>query len=324
MLETLGLGPWEEKMYLALVDVPELEVAELTENVQATEADALAGLNSLVDRGLIVRQPGRPTWYAAVEPTVGLAVMVGEQERAAREGADRLEQARAAVGQIAARYRMRGVSHPLDLIEVVVGREAVLDRFFEMQNAARGQVRGIDMPPYIGSVNPAEHTQLRSGVEYRTLYSTAALDLPAKLADIAYSQSLGEQSRVLADPPMKLVLVDDDRGLIGLTNEETGAVSALLVGPSALLDGLSQMFEVLWRFAVKLEARDAADTVRLPSAEESRLLAMLAAGMTDRQIAEHSGFSARTAQTRVQRLMERLNATTRFQAGLEAKTRGWL
>lgn len=324
MLETLGIGPVEERVYLAVVDAPAWELSALAERAGTTEEDTLKALTALVDRGLIVRQPDGADCFSAVEPGVGLSVLLGEQERIAREGADRLEQARAAARQVAERYRMRGIRHPLDLIEVVVGREAVTEQFYDIQQSARSHVRGIDIPPYIASENPVESSQLEAGISCRWLYSTLALNRPTKLAEIGQYQALGEESRLLADPPMKLLLGDDDRAMIALTDEQTGAMSALLVRPSALLDGLSRMFEVLWRFAVKLDARNQSRTAGQPTADESILLAMLAAGMTDRQIAERSGFSARTAQTRVQRLMDTLGVDTRFQAGLEAKARGWL
>ena len=46
--------------------------------------------------------------------------------------------------------------------------------------------------------------------------------------------------------------------------------------------------------------------------------------MTDKIIARRLGISIRTAQKRVQQLMGRLGVDTRFQAGLQARTRGWL
>ena len=327
MLEVLGISPLEEQLYLAMVDAPTVEVNVLAERAGITHDEALAALTALVERGLAVRNSDGSELFSAIEPGVGLSGMLGEQEHLARQGAERLEQARVAARQVTERFRMRGVRHPLDLIEVIVGREAVLERFFEIQSSARSHVRGIDTPPYIGSPItpeiPMENSQLMAGIKYRALYSTFALDHPDKLADIAESQTLGEQSRLLADPPLKLILVDDDKAMIGLSDERTGAASALQVGPSALLDGLSRMFEVLWRFAVTFDAHNPG-VAGQPTEDERKLLAMLALGMTDRQIAQHNRYSARTAQARVQRLMSTLGVQTRFQAGLEAKTRGWL
>jgi DNA-binding NarL/FixJ family response regulator len=61
-----------------------------------------------------------------------------------------------------------------------------------------------------------------------------------------------------------------------------------------------------------------------PDAETVALLTLLAAGQTDDGIARALGWSPRTTQRRVRRLMADLNATTRFQAGMAAKERGWL
>ncbi|MFE2813801.1 LuxR C-terminal-related transcriptional regulator [Streptomyces nigra] len=61
-----------------------------------------------------------------------------------------------------------------------------------------------------------------------------------------------------------------------------------------------------------------------PTSEEIALLTMLRAGLEDQSIARQLGLSTRTATRRTAALMTRLNATTRFQAGVEASARGWV
>ncbi|MFJ2646210.1 TrmB family transcriptional regulator [Streptomyces sp. NPDC087420] len=61
-----------------------------------------------------------------------------------------------------------------------------------------------------------------------------------------------------------------------------------------------------------------------PGPETRALLALLAAGLTDAAIARAQGWSERTTQRRIHRLMTELDATTRFQASLTAARRGWL
>ncbi|MEW2115290.1 hypothetical protein AB0945_08880 [Streptomyces sp. NPDC005474] len=51
---------------------------------------------------------------------------------------------------------------------------------------------------------------------------------------------------------------------------------------------------------------------------------LLASGLTDTAIARAQGWSVRTSQRRVQRLMCSLGASTRFQTGIEAARRGRL
>jgi DNA-binding NarL/FixJ family response regulator len=59
-------------------------------------------------------------------------------------------------------------------------------------------------------------------------------------------------------------------------------------------------------------------------AETRTPLTLLAAGQTDAGTARALGWSPRTTQRRIHRLMQNLNATTPFQAGINAKERGLL
>ena len=50
----------------------------------------------------------------------------------------------------------------------------------------------------------------------------------------------------------------------------------------------------------------------------------MASGATDDAISRRLGLSRRTVVRRAARLLERLGASTRFQAGVQAAHRGWL
>jgi DNA-binding NarL/FixJ family response regulator len=54
------------------------------------------------------------------------------------------------------------------------------------------------------------------------------------------------------------------------------------------------------------------------------LLLLLTSGSTDAAIARALGWSQRTTQRRIHRLMTELGASTRFQAAALAARRGWL
>ncbi|MFI6100013.1 LuxR C-terminal-related transcriptional regulator [Lentzea sp. NPDC051213] len=316
MLEPFELDPREEAVYLALVDAGSLTAAELA---STAGEDVPARLESL---GLIARLPGDQ--YCAIEPGIGFAAMVALREERVRRAEEQVRRARAAVQQLAERFRLRGVRHPLDLIDVVVGPQEVRRRAYQLERAARTQLRGIDMPPYLMTENEAEAEMLSKGVRNRWLYDREVLDLPGKVEYLAAMRESGEESRVITGAPFKLLIADDDQAMIALTDYSSGTASALVVGPSILLDGLSRMFEGMWRYAVALRPSDPEPGADLPSESESWLLTMLASGATDKTIARRMGIGLRTVQKRVQQLMERLEVDTRFQAGVSAKARGWL
>ncbi|TMM39848.1 MAG: transcriptional regulator TrmB [Actinobacteria bacterium] len=331
MLEAFDLDPLEEALYLALVDSPSCTVDELARLADTTGDQATGILDRLERAGLITRLPGVPDRYCAIEPSIGLAALVANQDQLVRRAEEQAQRARASAHQLAERFRLRGARYPLDLIEVVVGAETVRQRTFQVERTAQTELRAIDMPPYVidmppyaGAVNEPALELLGNGGGIRCLYDRVVLDLPGKLAEIERYRAAGEEGRILAGVPFKLLLADDRLAMIVLTEESRTVSSALVVGPSALLGGLSRMFETLWRLATPLHPTDPQPGADLPSEAESQLLALLAAGMTDKIIARRLGISIRTAQKRVQQLMGRLGVDTRFQAGLQARTRGWL
>ncbi|WP_242513940.1 response regulator transcription factor [Streptomyces leeuwenhoekii] len=60
------------------------------------------------------------------------------------------------------------------------------------------------------------------------------------------------------------------------------------------------------------------------SASDRELLRLLASGLTGEGAGKRLGISVRTVRRQMAALMERLNATSRFEAGLKAAQRGWL
>lgn len=81
------------------------------------------------------------------------------------------------------------------------------------------------------------------------------------------------------------------------------------------------LFEALWERSVPV--RMTAPDGELPDDEE-RLLTLLASGATDRAASRALGWSERTVQRHITKLMRRLGARTRFQVAMEATRRGWI
>lgn len=62
----------------------------------------------------------------------------------------------------------------------------------------------------------------------------------------------------------------------------------------------------------------------MPSVDDKRLVALLAAGLKDLTIGRELGVGPRTVERRLQRIMAYLGTRTRFQTAVEACRRGWL
>jgi DNA-binding NarL/FixJ family response regulator len=121
-------------------------------------------------------------------------------------------------------------------------------------------------------------------------------------------------------------MADNRIAIIPISSSEHVVDFAYVIHPSTLLDALARLFDAEWERAVPLPAaagRPAAAAAGAPP-DATALLSLLAAGQTDARIARSLGWSLRTTQRRVRQLMATLNATTRFQAGIAARDRGWI
>ncbi|GAA3672127.1 LuxR family transcriptional regulator [Nonomuraea antimicrobica] len=312
MLEIIGLSHAEQALYEALVERSPATLGEL-----GHAAPTAARLEQL---GLITRLPDDPPRYVAVSPETGLDALIRARTR-------ELAAARHRAAQLGARFHGAAPGQDsTDLVEVVVGKDAVSRAFQRLQESARRLIRVLDAPPYATPVggNAVEFELLERGVEYRALYDRRAMEVPGTQSLITRYVAAGEQARV-GDVPVKLALNDHPMAIMPLRHDGHDVESALVVHDSTLLDALAALFEMCWERAVPLQVRHGRLAEATGPADARRdLLPLLAAGLTDPAIAAHLGWSDRTVRRHVRAMMLRLDAQTRFQAGYQAVLRGWL
>jgi hypothetical protein len=213
------------------------------------------------------------------------------------------------------------------------------DRVYEQ---TQHQLRGFDRPPYSrepGTGYRMERSRLAAGVAYRVIYDGDALAFPGRMYDdILPSSAAGEQARTRPHLPIKLIISDDQLALIPAAVTSRSIDTTFVIHRSPILDALMALFEAEWSRATPIPGTPAAPPEAAssatagqpgaahgaPDAETAALLAMLAAGMTDASIARSLSWSMRTTQRRMRQLMNDLGATSRFQAGVAAREKGWL
>lgn len=317
MLESVGLPEPCGTVYSALVEHPESGAARLAEVTSLPLTKVRAALDRLTAEGMASRAPGRAAVWFASAPDVAIGSLVGRAEQD-------LVRVRSLMNELMDSYREAArYTDPSLSVEVVRGHEEISRRFEHLQTEARHQIRGFDRPPYLdapGTNHDREAGRARSGLTYRVIYTRAALAWPGRLTqDIKPSQPF-EHARTRPTLPIKMVISDDRQALIPIRDPEEALTTAYVIHPSSLLDALIALFEAEWRLALPIPQASGAG----PDEETRTLLLLLASGQTDEAIARALGLSFRTTQRRVQALMRSLDATTRFQAGMEARGRGWV
>ncbi|ADB32561.1 transcriptional regulator, TrmB [Kribbella flavida DSM 17836] len=308
MLESVGVSAADETAYRALLAMPGCSLDDLAHRLGRPAADVLGTVERLEELGLLTKTSDDQPHLLPTRPDVAVDALVAVRRA-------ELDRVRAEARELLSELRAQEQYRPENLVEVIVGQEAIAARFAQLLKGTTDQLLVLDRPPYAAKAEQSDTTVrglLSEGVTVRGIYSPDSLELGG--VDEAYSAAdAGETSRVHPQVPMKLAVFDRTAALLPLSVDQL-VDSALVVHPCALLDALIEMFTLLWDQAVPM-----APAERDPL--DARLMTLLAAGFKDDAIARQLALSSRTVGRRVAELMDSLGARTRFQAGIHAQRR---
>lgn len=318
MFDVLDPESGRGRVYRVLVSHAPCDVATLAARTGLPAAAVRAALADLADCDAAVRAAGG--WEARPPASVMCEVLRAEEARRTS-----LWRAGAELDQLYhAAHRDSG--HVTD-VEPVEGPLELFALTEQLQERATEQVRWLDRPPYrstpanFAAQESLQGRRMAAGVTYRTVYHQAVYDDAALLASMTRMVELGEDARVLADLPVKLLIGDHRTALLVPEPARVGVDRSLLLHASALLNAFAGVFETLWTLGVPVTASGG----RAPLSDHDRtIITLMAAGATDEAIARRLRLSRRTVVRRITALLDRLGATTRFQAGVQAAHRGWL
>ena len=325
MLDAVGITGMAARVYAELVETDQLSAGQVAERCAISARQAAAELQNIASLGLAYRVAGRPVRYRAVAPDLAISTLIAQRE-------SELQAARATMHRLTELFQETSrVRHPDAHVEVVHGTQNIARMAARVLEQTQRQLRGFDRPPYSqepGTNYPLEGSRLAVGVTYRVIYDGAALAIPGRMYDdILPSSAAGEQARTRPELPIKLIISDDQLALIPAAVSSRSIDTTFVIHRSPILDALIALFEAEWASATPVpgtQAGPGASAAGPPDSETAALLAMLAAGMTDASIARSLSWSMRTTQRRMRQLMTDLGATSRFQAGVAAREKGWL
>jgi DNA-binding CsgD family transcriptional regulator len=328
VLEPLGINQFDESVYRAFLTQADLCLHEYARTAGTSLECVRKAVTRLVGLGLL--RPNGSDSHRPVGPGTALTVLLNRRRLEAETA---FAHVRSIVEDLEEEYRAYRVrTDPGNLVEVLSGRDVVAQRIEEFNQSVNTHVWILDRPPYhdradgLPHTNEAEKTSTaawaRRGVDIRSVYCPESMQRPGRFETVLEMVALGEQARMLPSLPFKLHIIDRRVALVSLAG---GVYDNLaVVHPSGLLDALIELYETYWTKAVPIGAPGPDANEAGPTSEEIALLTMLRAGLKDQAIARHLGLSTRTATRRIAALMTRLDATTRFQAGVEAGARGWI
>jgi sugar-specific transcriptional regulator TrmB len=333
--DVFGLSMPQTHAYRELVGAPSLDAEELAQRAGWEANDAYLTLCALEESGLASRQSTNSARFAAAPPQIALGALLARRS-------DELRLAQAELVGLEEAYRNASAGRrATDVVDVVLGADAVRQRLAQLQLGARERVDSFVKPPILvmhsDENEPSEAQAVARGVHYRVLADRAMIDSGDLTVEAAVAAiERGEEIRIAHHVPMKLMVIDRQLAILPIaedpTTDERGessgagdpeTVGALLIHRGSLLDGLLALFDAYWREATPLVTGDGRSSSELEPLD-AQILSLLLAGLTDQATANQLGLSLRTVQRRVRALMDLAGADTRIQLGLHAARRAWV
>ncbi|MDA0634558.1 LuxR C-terminal-related transcriptional regulator [Nonomuraea sp. MCN248] len=321
MLDALGMSTVDEAVYRAVLDHPQLDLVGLAARLGTGTDSVRASLDRLVDLALVRVNGGG---FHVVRPQAALQALLAKAEAEIAARQQRIEATKAAVVALATQYDDR--DEP-EAIRRLNGLDEVRDYLAELSRSAQTEClsltpAGPQQPEAMAAEKELNLPALQRGVAIRNIYLDSYRNDPATLAHARWMAEHGGQSRTTATLPLRMVIIDRRIALVPI-DPDRSADGALELHSPGVITALVALFEQLWAAGTPLGEAPPKDEHGL-NQQERELLRLLADGHTDESAGRQLAVSTRSVQRMMTAITERLGATSRFQAGVEAQRREWL
>ena len=170
---------------------------------------------------------------------------------------------------------------------------------------------------------PADRALLARGVRLRIVYPVEFAQLPQVRSYATTIGAAGARVQFTDAVPYRMIISDGARAVVPIVRDRRSD-GAIITAEPALVIGLRHLARGLFRSGRALEQIDPAAPSGRPSQVELAVIRVMSEGLTDEAACKRLAVSERTFRRHVAQVLQRLGATSRFQAGIRAVERGWL
>ncbi|WP_030870636.1 LuxR C-terminal-related transcriptional regulator [Streptomyces sp. NRRL S-37] len=287
--------------------------------------EALARLSEL---SLLAPSGDSPGALRAVNPSLGLKVLLQREQDELAWRQQRIEQNRAALAALAAEYTASGGSgsdgtEQLDNVDEIRTRLEALAESCRHESLVFHPVGGLSEEA-IEASRPLNERALARGVRFRSIYLDSAVNDRVTRAHAQWMAEHNSEIRTSPTLPMRLLIVDTTAAIVAGLPDQAGP-SALLFNSRPVVLAMRALFEAYWEHAAPFHEKNSSeDDPHGLTPQERKLLQLLSTGLTDEAVARMLGIGVRTERRIMAELMERLGASSRFEAGVQAARRQWI
>ncbi|MET9550427.1 LuxR C-terminal-related transcriptional regulator [Streptomyces sp. NPDC006627] len=327
MLINLGLDAVAETVYRGMLAHPGSSLAELGSRLHILEEDLRGALDRLSELALVRASLDDPSQVHAVDPHLGMEILLARQQAELAAQQQRVEASRAAAARLISEFAHEQSSHSNASVRYLEGVDAIRDYLAALNSQVVKEFLtfapgGAQTPANMQASRPLNRRLLERGISMRTIYLDSIRRDPPSVEHAEWLTSHGAHVRTAPSLPNRMIIRDRREAIIAIDSDNT-EVGAVAISSPGLISSLCALFESEWRSAQPLGSAPAQQPGEL-TPQQVTALHLLAQGATDESIAKKLGVSPRTARRIATGLLTHLNARSRFQAGVHAVQEGYL
>lgn len=335
-----GVSPAEEQLYRHFLRHPDSPSEGVHVKLGIAPHEMEQAMTRLV-RLRLLRPGDRPGWFLPVDPEQVVARLTELRLREMYQEIQRVTQSR----HVLATLRAEGMAATAASVEGGTGsayvgehgveeiddRAELSNRMEELVFFAREEIASVEPGVHLLSEavlkrRTVEWRALKRGVRRRLVLPADMLRHSRVAGHVRELLARGGEVRVVEEITDQLVVYDGRVALMPKDPKNSDG-GALLVRGRGLVSTLSGLFEKVWEQAedVSVELREPGEEQEAELSEaELRVLRMMCEVGKDETGARDLGVSVRTYRRHIADVLRRLGASTRAQAALLARERGWV
>jgi DNA-binding CsgD family transcriptional regulator len=308
--------------------IREADAPEVARDLSIDPTEVLAGLETLLELNLLRQAIDEPDVFIPSSPDSAVAELVDPIESEAQALKHRAETLRTKLLPLRPLYfESRQSRNRREAIDIIESIDQVRLMLSEM--ARNCTVEVFSAHPRIFSQQaievalPNDLNLVKRGVRMRSLFQhPVRVNTPMRemLAQLGHA---GAEIRTCDEIPDRSIIFDRE---IAVIPAQCGSGGAVVIREPATVDFIYRRLELSWSSAVPYDSDPAGSLGYGRAGEDLKrsIIHMLAAGAKDEMIARRLSLSLRTCRRHIAEIMEDLNASSRFQAGVLTARNGLL
>ncbi|MGY5036291.1 helix-turn-helix transcriptional regulator [Streptomyces sp. 900116325] len=327
MFEVLGLDPVAESVYRVMLLHNLDGIAAIAQRLHISPDQVYAALDNLSALALVRKSTGADGTFHVVSPQLGLQALLAQQQAELAQQQQRVEASRAAIANLVSEHASLRLDIMRDEIERLEGTDQVRDRLRQLTEEVKEEILtfapgGPQTAENMKASQPLNKKTLDRGVRMRTLYLDSIRNSRETVEYAEWLTQQGGEVRTVPSLPTRMIIVDRTSAVVSIDSTDSSRGATILTGNGTIM-ALYTLFEITWAMGVPL-GKELQRNEHGLTAQEGMTLQLLSQGFTDEGIAKRLGVSSRTSRRIASDLMERLQARSRFEAGVNAVRNGWL